>query len=83
MPDRRDRFPKINLRGGYIGDRVPLCTDLPPQSFLRKGAKFRYLGGSATPVTNTEPPWHSSFGPQLELVLEADSALSQHHLPQV
>jgi uncharacterized protein (DUF1501 family)/uncharacterized protein (DUF1800 family) len=43
---RRDSTPKMDLHHGHIGDSYPLCTDLPPQSFLRKGAKFRFLGSS-------------------------------------
>jgi len=45
-PDWRDKFPKTNLIGGYIGDRAPLCVDLPPRAFLKKGATYRFLGGS-------------------------------------
>ena len=46
VPEWRDKFPKTNLIGGYIGDRTPLCVDLPSKAFLAKGAKFRFLGGS-------------------------------------
>eukprot|EP00957_Ditylum_brightwellii_P068274 5184019-Ditylum_brightwellii.AAC.1 len=46
-PQWRDKFPKQNLEGGYIGDHLyPLCEDLPPKMFLTKGAKFRFLGKS-------------------------------------
>ena len=47
----RDRFPKMDLYNGYIGDGYPLCVDLPKQMFLRKGATYRYLGGIPTPQT--------------------------------
>lgn len=40
----RDAFPKSNLHGGHLGDGVPLCNQLPERAFLRRGAKFRYLG---------------------------------------
>ena len=40
----RDPFPKRDLLGGYIGDGFPLCSDAPSRAFLRKGAKWRYLG---------------------------------------
>ena len=43
----KDWFPKIDLNEGYIGDRFPLCTDLPQHHFLKQGAKFRLLGGSS------------------------------------
>jgi hypothetical protein len=45
----RDYVPKRGLDDKYIGDRYPLCTDLPDQPFLKKGAKFRLLGGSKSP----------------------------------
>ena len=45
----RDMFPKTDLRRGYIGDGLPLCTDLPVQSFLRRGASYNYLGASPMP----------------------------------
>ncbi|KAL7543207.1 hypothetical protein ACHAXR_012486, partial [Thalassiosira sp. AJA248-18] len=45
----RDPFPKTNLKGGFIGDGYMLCTDLPPQPFLKKGAKYRLLGSKSMP----------------------------------
>ena len=45
----RGKFPKTNLQGGYIGDHVPLCEDLPPKHHLRKGATYRALGAAAKP----------------------------------
>lgn len=45
----RDRFPKSDLNGGFIGDGYPLCVDRPARQFLRKGAKYRLLGSSAIP----------------------------------
>ena len=50
----RDRFPKMNLYDGYVGDGYPICVDLPFQSFLRKGAKFRLLGASKRPELQYE-----------------------------
>ena len=47
----RDYFPKRGLGDDvYIGDQYPLCVDLPDRPFLRKGAKFRLLGGSKKPL---------------------------------
>jgi uncharacterized protein (DUF1501 family)/uncharacterized protein (DUF1800 family) len=41
----RDGFPKTKLKKtGYIGDAFPICNELPPQHFLRKGARFVYSG---------------------------------------
>lgn len=40
----RDRFPKSDSTGGYIGDRYVKCEDIPAKAFLKKNAKFRFLG---------------------------------------
>ena len=42
----RDLMPKRGLDGLYVGDQYPLCYDLPERAFLRKGAKYRAVGGS-------------------------------------
>ncbi len=42
----RDHYPKMGLDGKYVGDGVPLCSDLPNDIFLRKGAKWKLLGKS-------------------------------------
>ena len=34
--EKRDIFPKTDLKGGYIGDGFPLCSDLPPRMHLHK-----------------------------------------------
>jgi hypothetical protein len=52
---RRDVMPKMNLDDGYLGDQYPLCTHLPVRQFLRKGARYRYLGANnANPVGMAE-----------------------------
>jgi hypothetical protein len=43
---RRDYFPKLDLYDQYIGDRYPLCVELPQRPFLRVGAKYRFLGAA-------------------------------------
>jgi len=53
-PQWRDRFPKSDLYGGFIGDKYPLCVDMPSRQFLRKGAKYRLLAGSARPELMTD-----------------------------
>jgi hypothetical protein len=40
----RDANPKMDLFDNFIGDGFPACVDLPRQPFLRKGAKYEYLG---------------------------------------
>ena len=47
IAEYRDVFPKSSLNGGFIGDGYILCEDLPDKSFLKRGAKFRLLGGSS------------------------------------
>jgi hypothetical protein len=54
----RDIFPKRGLDGKYIGDRYPLCIDVPKHPFLRIGAKYRLLGRSSSPKWhNDDPDW--------------------------
>ena len=53
---KRDIFPKRGLSKKYIGDRYPLCEDLPEKHFLRIGAKYKLLGG------NAEPKWQRHQG---------------------
>jgi len=64
----RDAFPKTKLDSGYLGDLYPLCSDLPAQHFLKKGAKFIFTGDvSSVPsldrVQNSTARW-GSFQPQ-------------------
>ena len=48
QPLWRDPFPVLDLHGGYIGDRYPLCVEMPPRAFLRDGTRFSFLGTSPT-----------------------------------
>lgn len=48
-PTWRDQFPKQSLDATYLGDRYPLCSDLPTRAFLGVGARFVYLGGQPVP----------------------------------
>ena len=58
---KRDVFPKMDLYDGHIGDGYPICSELPPQSFLRSGAKYTLLGDSATPRLQKDPTsWEGS-----------------------
>ena len=44
-PERRDRFPKATILGkGHLGDGYPLCSGLGPRPYLKRGAKFEYVG---------------------------------------
>ena len=54
-PGWRDPFPKMGLHSDYIGDGYPLCVDLPPRGFLRRGARYRLLGYTDTPIWTNQP----------------------------
>jgi uncharacterized protein (DUF1800 family)/uncharacterized protein (DUF1501 family) len=45
----RDLIPKHDLKGGYIGDQVALCEDLPSKHALKKGATYISLGSKPVP----------------------------------
>ena len=51
----RDRFPKTDSIGGYIGDKYPKCQDLPLKAFLKQGATYRFLGNSPLPELMSDP----------------------------
>ena len=70
----RDVFPKLNLYGGFLGDAYPLCSELPSRVFLRRGARFSYLGSSALP---TQQRARTSEGAGRLLTLDASSALHE------
>lgn len=53
----RDHSPKLDLSGGYIGDRYPLCADLPEKHFLRRGASYRLLGSSKYTLMHNQNDW--------------------------
>ncbi|KAL7542977.1 hypothetical protein ACHAXR_013016 [Thalassiosira sp. AJA248-18] len=65
----RDKFPKLNLHNGYIGDHAyPLCEDLPSRMFLTKGAHYRFIGGSKLPeMMHTKPEYLNSEMVEFEL----------------
>ncbi|CAJ1440523.1 unnamed protein product [Effrenium voratum] len=41
-----DAYPKPDLDGNYLGDRWPLCVDLPKGAFLKRGADYAFIGSS-------------------------------------
>lgn len=55
--DWRDHFPKSDLMNGYIGDKVPLCVDLPAKHALRKGAIYKLLGSDQRGLTGDPLTW--------------------------
>jgi len=69
----RDAFPKLGLDGLYIGDNYPLCEELPEYAFLKKGARYRFLGSSPLPVIQSEPSAMET-GDHARLELNPDSS---------
>jgi hypothetical protein len=74
-PSWRDRFPKTDTTGGYIGDHYPLCEDLPKRAFLKKGAVYRFLGSSPLPELISDPSEFVSLDSIERVVLKPSSAL--------
>jgi uncharacterized protein (DUF1501 family)/uncharacterized protein (DUF1800 family) len=70
----RDKFPKTDMTGGYIGDGYPLCVDLPDKMFLRKGAVYRLLGSSHMPELMEDDPNFANH-PIKKFVLASNSTL--------
>lgn len=70
---KRDLFPKMNLYDGYLGDGLPLCQDLPDRAYLRKGARYNFLGSSFQPRDHLHNTWFDDRGPQ---TYELDSRFS-------
>jgi hypothetical protein len=50
--DKHDFLPKFTL-GSWIGERYPLCSDLPNNSFLKIGAEYHLRGGSSIPISQS------------------------------
>lgn len=72
----RDSEPKGDLYGGYIGDKYPLCADLPSKSYLRIGAKYRYLGAIPFPEKFSEPADYKELDSNyVRFVLPSNSSL--------
>lgn len=73
----RDKFPKSDMTGGYIGDGYPLCADLPSKMFLRRGASYRLLGSKHTPERMEDDPAFKDDLTMKKFVLEAGSKLKE------
>lgn len=70
VPNWRDAFPKSGLNGGFIGDGFPLCEDLLlERSFLKKGARYRLLGGKSSPELMRDP---AAFAKATNSILRAE-----------
>ena len=75
--DKHDFFPKSAIDGGWIGDRYPLCVDLPKYHFLKIGAKFVFRGDSSVPVKQFSPAHWDSDESIKRFVLSQGSGLYQ------
>ena len=75
VPDWRDRFPKSETSGGFIGDTYPLCSDFPQKQFLRKGASYRFLGSSSLPELMSDPADFETQDSIIRAVLNETSSL--------
>jgi len=73
----RDKFPKTDMTGGYIGDGYPLCVDLPDKMWLRRGARYRLLGSKYTPELMEDHPSFKNDLTMKHFVLEAGSKLKE------
>lgn len=73
----RDKFPKTDTTGGYIGDHYPLCADLPEKAFLRKGATYRFLGSSPLPELMSDPTEFAADESITRVVLAQSSKLRE------
>ena len=76
-PSWRDKFPKSDMLGGYIGDRYPLCEDLPDKMYLRKGATYKLLGSNHMPSRMEDDVGFKNDLTRKKFVLEEGSALKQ------
>jgi hypothetical protein len=66
---------QMGLGNWYIGDGLPLCSDLPDRHFLRAGAAYRLLGSSAVAdLLSEDSDWVSSDS-VVRLRLDESSAL--------
>ena len=45
----RGKQRKLNPDGGYMGDRYPLCDNLPGQIILKRGATYHMIGNITLP----------------------------------
>ena len=74
--EKHDWFPKKDLLDSWIGDRYPLCYDLPEKPFLKSGAVYKLLGRSSSPRYQYDPSFWDGNGDIKRLTLNsANSAL--------
>eukprot|EP00928_Gymnodinium_smaydae_P088684 TRINITY_DN72747_c0_g1_i1.p1 TRINITY_DN72747_c0_g1~~TRINITY_DN72747_c0_g1_i1.p1 ORF type:complete len:1837 (+),score=303.59 TRINITY_DN72747_c0_g1_i1:299-5512(+) len=88
---RHDIYPKPDLNGNYLGDKYPLCSDLPRKSFLSAGARYEFIGFASSDkdalVLAKTSPLYKALCPEggakggecsFELTAELPAALACH-----
>ena len=63
----------MGLKGNYVGDMYPLCSDLPAQHFLSKGSAYQLLDSPAPELHEDPIEWRT--GDESVLVLDSTSNL--------
>lgn len=71
----RDALPKLGLAGRYIGDGLPLCSDLPERHFLRIGATYQLRGVHKHAILHKEDRDEEVYDEYEPLSLEPESNL--------
>ena len=73
--DLHDFSPKSTVDGNWLGDRYPLCVDLPKRSFLSAGATYRFRAGSSQPILHYNPSHWEADESIRRFVLTSNSEL--------
>ena len=63
----------MGLNGKYVGDMLPLCSDLPTQHFLSKGSTYQLLDSPAPELHEDPIEWRA--GGESALILDSASSL--------
>jgi len=74
----RDHYPKQGLDRKYIGDAYPLCSDIPPTSFLKSGAKYRLLG--KTKISDDQELFLLNHSSDIAVTILDDSSILRQRL---
>ena len=74
--DKHDFLPKLTL-GKWVGERYPLCEDIPRQHFLKIGAQYHLRGGSSVPSLQSLPESWDGNESVKRFILSPTSSLYQ------
>lgn len=71
-PAWRDSLPKLGLEDHagrqYVGDKYPLCSDLPKMHFLKAGATYVLRGSANSSKYQNEPDLLNAPGENIDIV---------------